>query len=113
MAWNEPNGSGNKDPWGGRKDQQGPPDLDEVIKNLQKKFAGLFGGKGGGGGSRTGSGNGGSIGASFFLILVLGVWALSGIYIVNEGRQGVVLQFGAFHSITEPGPHWYPRFIQS
>ncbi|MDH5217228.1 MAG: FtsH protease activity modulator HflK [Gammaproteobacteria bacterium] len=113
MAWNEPNGSGDKDPWGGRKDQQGPPDLDEVIKNLQKKFAGLFGGKGGGGGSRTGSGNGGSIGASFFLILVVSIWALSGIYIVNEGRQGVVLQFGAFHSITEPGPHWYPRFVQS
>jgi len=115
MAWNEPGGSGNKDPWGGRNDQQGPPDLDEIIKKLQKKFSGLFGGKGGGGGrgGGLGIGKGGSIGASFFLILVLAVWALSGIYIVDEGRQGVVLQFGAFKEITDPGPHWYPRFIQT
>jgi len=113
MAWNEPGDSGNKDPWGGRKDQQGPPDLDEIIKKLQKKFSGLFGGKGGGGSRGTGLGAAGSAGASFFLILVLAVWALSGIYIVDEGRQGVVLQFGAFNEITNPGPHWYPRFIQS
>lgn len=110
MAWNEPGGSGNKDPWGGR-DQQGPPDLDEIIKKLQKKFSGLFGGKGGGG--KAGAGGAKSAGASFFLILVLAVWALSGIYIVDEGRQGVVLQFGAFKEITNPGPHWYPRFVQS
>ncbi|MDH5445226.1 MAG: FtsH protease activity modulator HflK [Gammaproteobacteria bacterium] len=115
MAWNEPGGSGNKDPWGGRNDQQGPPDLDEIIKKLQKKFSGLFGGKGGGGsnGSGAGMGKAGAGGASFFLILVLAVWALSGIYIVDEGRQGVVLQFGAFKEISDPGPHWYPRFIQS
>ena len=113
MAWNEPGGSGNKDPWGGRNDQQGPPDLDEIIKKLQNKLSGLFGGKGGGGSRGTGIGGAGSAGASFFLILVLAVWALSGIYIVDEGRQGVVQQFGAFKQITDPGPHWYPRFIQS
>ena len=113
MAWNEPGGSGNKDPWGGRNDQQGPPDLDEIIKKLQNKLSGLFGGKGGGGSRGSGVGSAGSAGASFFLILVLAVWALSGIYIVDEGRQGVVMQFGAFKQITEPGPHWYPRFIQS
>ena len=113
MAWNEPGGSGNKDPWGGRNDQQGPPDLDEIIKKIQNKLSGLFGGKGGGGSRGTGIGGAGSAGASFFLILVLAVWALSGIYIVDEGRQGVVLQFGAFNTITDPGPHWYPRFIQS
>ena len=44
---------------------------------------------------------------------MLAIWALSGIYIVDEGKQGVVLQFGAFRAITNPGPHWYPRFIQS
>jgi membrane protease subunit HflK len=114
MAWNEPGGSGNKDPWGGRNDQQGPPDLDEIIKKLQKKFSGLFGGKGGGGSRGSGIGGAaGGAGASFFLILVVAVWALSGIYIVDEGRQGVVLQFGAFKLITDPGPHWYPRFIQT
>jgi len=41
MAWNEPGGNGNKDPWGNNNrgnNNQGPPDLDEVFKNLQKKL---------------------------------------------------------------------------
>ncbi|MBF0255761.1 MAG: protease modulator HflK N-terminal domain-containing protein, partial [Gammaproteobacteria bacterium] len=46
MAWNEP--GNNKDPWGGRPNGDGPPDLDEVVKDLQRKLGGLFGGKGGG-----------------------------------------------------------------
>jgi membrane protease subunit HflK len=108
MAWNEPGGSGGKDPWGGRKNEQGPPDLDEIIKKLQNKFSGLFGG---GAGRRRSTGGG--FGLSFIAAVVLVIWALSGIYIVNEGKQGVVLQFGAFRAITDPGPHWYPRFIQS
>ncbi|MEX2335054.1 MAG: protease modulator HflK N-terminal domain-containing protein, partial [Pseudohongiella sp.] len=52
MAWNEPGNNGkDKDPWGSgggggrRGDDQGPPDIDELIKNLSKKFNGLFGGK--------------------------------------------------------------------
>jgi membrane protease subunit HflK len=110
MAWNEPGGSGNKDPWGDRKNEQGPPDLDEIIKKLQNKFSGLFGGGGGAGRKRS---TGGGFGLSFIAAVVLVIWALSGIYIVDEGRQGVVLQFGAFRDITNPGPHWYPRFIQS
>lgn len=109
MAWNEPGGSGGKDPWGNRNNEQGPPDLDEVIKKLQNRFSGLFGG---GGGSGRGRATGG-FGLGFILAVVLAIWALSGIYIVDEGKQGVVLQFGAFQTITEPGPHWYPRFIQS
>jgi len=109
MAWNEPGGSGNKDPWGDRKNEQGPPDLDEIIKKLQNKFSGLFGG-GGAGRKRS---TGGGFGLSFIAAVVLVIWGLSGIYIVDEGKQGVVLQFGAFRDITNPGPHWYPRFIQS
>jgi len=110
MAWNEPGGSGNKDPWGGgRKDDQGPPDLDEVLKKMQDKLGGLFGGKGGG---RSGGGGRTSIGIGFIALIAITVWALSGIYIVDEGRQGVVLRLGAFDRITEPGPHWYPRFIE-
>ncbi len=114
MAWNEPGGSGNKDPWGNRNNQ-GPPDLDEFVKKLQNKLAGLFGGKGGsgsGGGGASG-GNAGSISLGVIAVVLAGIWALSGIYIVDQGKQGVVLQFGAFSSITEPGPHWYPRFIDT
>ena len=43
MSWNEPGGD-KKDPWSGRGDQDGPPDLDEAIKSLQEKFNKLFGG---------------------------------------------------------------------
>ena len=47
MPWNQP-GSDNRDPWGQGNGQKGPPDLDEVIRDLQKKLGGLFGGRGSG-----------------------------------------------------------------
>lgn len=113
MAWNEPGGSGDKDPWGSRNSDQGPPDLDEVVKKLQDRLNRLFGGKVGKGGPKGPSAgmNTGSIG--LILVIALLVWALSGIYIVDEGKRGVVLQLGAYKETTLPGPHWYPRFIQS
>jgi modulator of FtsH protease HflK len=116
MAWNEPGGSGNKDPWGGNKNnEQGPPDLDEVVKKLQEKFGALFGG---GGPRKTGSGGGGagkvgSIGFGLIAAVAIAVWAVSGVYIVEEGTRGVVLQFGSYNKTTQPGPHWFPRGIQS
>jgi len=114
MAWNEPGGSGNKDPWGDRNNQSGPPDLDEVIKKISNKISGMFGGgKSGGNGVGGGSGAGASIPFSLIGGIVAVIWFLSGIYIVEEGKQGVILQFGAFSEITDPGPHWYPRFIQT
>lgn len=108
MAWNEPGGSGNKDPWGSRSPEQGPPDLDEVVRRFQRKLGGLFGG----GSSSGGTGN--SFGGFGLIIgaLVL-LWALSGLYIIDEGKRGVVLQFGAYKETTGAGLHWYPRFIQS
>ena len=113
MAWNEPGGgNGSKDPWGdkGRK-QDGPPDLDEVFKKLNEKVTSLFGGKGGKSGG--GSAQGGAKGFGFIAAVVLVLWGFSGIYIVDEGREGVVLRFGGFDRITSPGPHWYPRFIET
>ena len=112
MAWNEPGGGGSKDPWGNKGGKQdGPPDLDEVFKKLNEKVTSLFGGKGGksGGGSAVG---GSKKGIGFIAAILLVLWGLSGIYIVDEGRQGVVLRVGAFDRITEPGPHWFPRFIE-
>lgn len=113
MAWNEPGGNGSKDPWGNKGgNQDGPPDLDEVFKKLNEKVTSIFGGKGG----RSGGGNGASVGGTkgfgFIAAILVVLWAASGIYIVDEGRQGVVLRVGAFDRITEPGPHWYPRFIE-
>ena len=105
MAWNEPGNSGGRDPWSNRNNDQGPPDLDEVVRKLQNKLSGLFGGKGGGGGSLNS--------VVLVVVVALAVWALSGIYIVDEGKRGVVLQFGAYKETTLPGPHWFPRFVQS
>ena len=114
MAWNEPGGgNGSKDPWGnkGGNKQDGPPDLDEVFKKLNEKVTSLFGGKGGKSGG--GSAQGGAKGFGFIAVVVLVLWGFSGIYIVDEGREGVVLRFGGFDRITSPGPHWYPRFIET
>jgi membrane protease subunit HflK len=109
MAWNEPGGS-NKDPWSGKGGDQGPPELDEVVRKLQQKFGGLFGGKsssGGTGGSPSApNAKGvGLVGAILFL-----VWIASGIYIIEPAERGVVLRFGAYNSVTEPGPHWHLPF---
>lgn len=115
MAWNEPGGN-NRDPWGGRGGQNGPPDLDEIARKLRDKMNQLFGGRGGRGGS-SGSGGGVGRGSPFSLsmiaILLLVVWILSGIYIIDPAERGVVLRLGAFKEITGPGPHWYLRFIDS
>ena len=109
MTWNEPGGSRDKDPWAGRggKDQ-GPPDLDEVIKKLQDKLGGLFGGGGGGGSSNAPQK--GLI--SLILTGAVIIWALSGIYTIDAGKQGVVIQLGAYHETVDPGLHWVPTFIQ-
>jgi membrane protease subunit HflK len=112
MAWNEPGGNGDKDPWGNRGNQ-GPPDLDEVFRNFQKKFGSLFGGKGGGRGGR-GSGKGGNIGIGIVIAIVLAFWMATGFYIVEEAERGVVLRFGKHVDTTQSGLHWHlPTPIES
>ncbi|MES9945244.1 MAG: FtsH protease activity modulator HflK [Candidatus Thiodiazotropha sp.] len=111
MAWNEPGGNG-KDPWSGKGGDQGPPDLDEVVKKLQDKFGGIFGGgKPSRGGSSIGGGSGpGSKTIGVIVAIGLIVWLASGIYIVEPAERGVVLRFGAYSETTEPGPHWHIPF---
>ncbi len=114
MAWNQPGGNGSKDPWGNRGDQQGPPDLDEVLRKLQAQLGKIFGSKGGGGSSRGGGfGGGGAIGVGVLLIGALVAWFLSGIFIVDAAEQGVVTRFGEYNRTVSPGPHWAPRFIEA
>jgi len=111
MAWNEPGGSGDKDPWGNRdRKDQGPPDLDEVVKKVQAKVASLFGGRGGGtssGGGPSGSGRGSAILVAGVAAVGFLVWILSGIYIVEPAERGVVLRFGQYMESTSAGPHWH------
>ena len=100
MAWNEGNG---KNPWGNRPDQT-PPDLDEVVKNLQKKVTSLFGG---GRGGRPGSSKQGAAGLWFFALIGLVLWGLSGVYTVDAPERGVVLRFGEYSESTMPGLRWH------
>ena len=86
MAWNDP--GKNRNPWGNRPDK-GAADLDEALRNLQRKLSQMFGGKGGGGddGGRDGGGGGGfgggsaamrGFGFSTVALVLVGVWALTG-----------------------------------
>ena len=92
----------------GRND--GPPDLDELWRDFNRKLSGLFGGKGGG---TSGGGAGGSPdmkGAGIGVGLIAGVvalgWLASGFFIVQEGQQGVVTSFGKFSKTVEAGFQW-------
>ena len=104
MSWNEPGGN-KKDPWSGREQPPSPPDLDEVIKGLQDKLGGIFGRKPSGGGS--GQYQAPSRMAGLVALIALILWALTGIYLVDEGSRGVVTRFGAYTDITQPGLHWH------
>ncbi|MBA1149330.1 FtsH protease activity modulator HflK [Ectothiorhodospiraceae bacterium WFHF3C12] len=105
MAWNEP-GGGNRDPWSG-PNNQGPPDLDEVIRKARERLSGLFGGKGPGGGGGGGTGGPGAFGIGILAAILVLVWLASGIYIIDEGWRGVVTRFGQHVDTTMPGPHWH------
>lgn len=111
MAWNEP-GGGNKDPWSGGGGDQGPPDLDEVVKKLQERLGGLFGGgprdpntpQGPGGGQDPGL-SGKLIGALLGVTVL--IWLASGFYIIGPAERGVELRFGKYSETEGPGPHWH------
>ena len=118
MAWNEPGNNGNgNDPWGGgrRGGDQGPPDIDEVIKNLSKKVNRFFG-SGGGGSSGGGTSHTPSNMPAGLLVGLVAVgailWGFLGFYVVDEAERGVVLRFGEVLDATvEPGLHWNPPLI--
>ena len=87
--------------WGRRPGgNQGPPDLDELMRNFNRKIGALFGRKGGGDGDRPAGRRPGMAqfggGAGMLLGLVVAVWLASGFYIVDAGQRGVVLRFGKF-----------------
>ncbi len=106
------------EPQWGKKNNEGPPDLDEILRKLQQKIAGLLGFRksappppgAGGGGYGTAIGGG----ALLVLVLIVAVWLASGFYIVDEGRRGVVLRLGKYLETTMPGPRWHlPYPIES
>jgi membrane protease subunit HflK len=97
------------DPQWGKKNNEGPPDLDEILRKLQQKIAGLlgFGGRGPGASPPNGVGTAVGGGVAFVLFLIVAVWLASGFYIVDEGKRGVVLRLGKYLETTQPGPRWH------
>ncbi len=110
---------------GPRRPNDGPPDLEDLWRDFNRKLNGMFGNKRGGGGG-NGGGDGprmpqidfnpkflsGGIGLLIGLVAV--VWLASGFYIVDASQRGLVLQFGSFKETTEPGLRWrMPYPIQS
>jgi modulator of FtsH protease HflK len=95
---------------GGRGD--GPPDLDELWRDFNRKLSGLFGGKGKSNGSGNGGGNfqpdmkGTGIGVSLVAGLIVLIWGASGFFIVQEGQQAVVTSFGRFSHTVDAGFNW-------
>jgi membrane protease subunit HflK len=102
MAWNEPGGG--RDPWGGNRNNDGPPDIDEALKKLKEKLGFL------GGGSGSGSGGGkGLVPISLFVIAVL--WGLLGFYQVDQKEQALVLRLGKYHDTLGAGLKWNPPIV--
>jgi modulator of FtsH protease HflK len=133
MSLNDPqwgnrggNDGGDSNNGGPRRPNQGPPDLEELWRDFNRKLNGMLGKKGGGGGNNGGGGDGPRMpqidfnpkfiggGISLLIGLVVVVWLASGFYIVDASQRGVVLQFGKFKETTEPGLRWrFPTPIQS
>jgi membrane protease subunit HflK len=97
-----------KFPGWGQRNNEGPPDLDQVMRDLSRKINTLFGKSG----DTNRPPNTPSTGSMNFPILpimatVVLIWFGTGFYIVDQGSLGVVQRFGAFVDTTEPGPRWH------
>jgi membrane protease subunit HflK len=97
MSWNEPpDGNKNKDPWGKNGSNGGPPDLDEIVRRMQRGFGGIFG--------KKPSKGGGSIFPFSVVIILLIAWLVFDMtYLVDQQQRGVVLRFGKYITTLDPG----------
>ena len=101
-----------------RGSNQGPPDLDELWRDFNKKLGGLFGGNKGGNRPNNNGGGGGSpggfqpdmknagIGVGLIAAVAVLIWLGTGFFIVQEGQQAVITQFGKFKSSVGAGFNW-------
>ena len=95
----------------GQRNSEGPPDLDEVLRDLSQKINNLFGKKGGGNGSNQApSGKGMDVPILPIVAVIATIWLATGFYIVDQGSVGVLQRFGKFTTTTEPGPRWHWPF---
>jgi modulator of FtsH protease HflK len=103
MAWNEPGGE-KRNPW--NRPQQAQNDLDDVLRNLQRRLSALFGRGGGGGGGAPNSASF-NRGLGSALVLIAAVWIGSGIYRVDAQERAIILRFGKYEQTSGPGYNWH------
>lgn len=132
MAWHDepPGNDSNKDDntskkekdiWSRQRNQNGaPPDLEAAFRQFKKQMDSLFSAKKKPAGTPSPNQNGQKDGdssgktgvmAGLIGLVILVLWALSGIFIVAPAEQAVILQFGKYHETVGPGPHWIPVFM--
>jgi membrane protease subunit HflK len=108
---NNPNDGGRDDERKRERPSDGPPDLEELWRDLNRRLNNLFGrrttgGRGGGLGGLKPNGKGAGIGLSAVIAVIALIWLGSGFYIVPEGQVGVVTTFGKYSETTRPGFRW-------
>ena len=106
MSWNDQgNNNGSRDPWG--KNNNNPPDIDELIKKFRSQINSLFGG-----GSDGGSGGFKKILPAALIGIIL-LYSAFGIYTVDAQEEAVILRFGKYSTTKGPGIHWNPPFVDN
>lgn len=114
--WGRSDGNGSRQrpnqpkrgPGGNDGDGGGPPDLDEMWRDFNRRLSRFFGGKGQGSGPgdrRPDNGRAARIGVGIVIGVLAAIYIGSGIFVVQEGQTGIVLQFGKYRGTVEPGIH--------
>ena len=105
--------AGFKFPAFGQKNNEGPPDLDQVLRDLSQKINNLFGKKSSGGfnsNNQPADNKDFNVPIAPILAIIVAIWLATGFYIVDQGSLGVEQRFGKFSTTTEPGPRWHWPF---
>ncbi|MSQ81002.1 MAG: FtsH protease activity modulator HflK [Candidatus Methylopumilus sp.] len=106
-----------KNPGQNNNNEEGPPDLDELLNDLGKKISRLFGKKEAP--QKTSKSNqnepkptpsNNHFPLTPIILIILLIWAATGFYVVDQGSRGVVLRFGKNTEVTMPGPRWHIPF---
>ncbi|MCC8404764.1 FtsH protease activity modulator HflK [Paraburkholderia sp. MMS20-SJTN17] len=109
--WGRGDGNGDRqrpnDPKRPARDGEGPPDLDEMWRDFNRRLSRIFGRKGGGvGGGRPDNGRGARIGVGIVIGVLIAIYLGSGVFVVQDGQAAVVLQFGQYRYTAAQGVHW-------
>ncbi|SDQ65163.1 protease FtsH subunit HflK [Paraburkholderia fungorum] len=109
--WGRGDGNGDRqrpnDPKRPPKDGEGPPDLDEMWRDFNRRLSRIFGRKGGGvGGGKPDNGRGARIGVGIVIGVLIAIYLGSGVFVVQDGQAAVVMQFGKYRYTAGQGVHW-------